>query len=132
MTIQWRYEQFGAVGVMAVTGYLGAEALPRFNGATGWILTRATTVILDLSGLHGWSDAGREAVSAAVGQFADQGRTLELAGAPMIDGDADHRQDLGGCIGAPVVHADLAMALEAHGISRQRSTVMQQRRGVLL
>lgn len=108
---------------MTVTGYLGAEALPRFKGATGWISTRATTLILDLSGLQGWSDAGRAAVVAAIGQLADQGRILELAGAPTSDDEAVQGQDLSEYTHAPIAHTDLAAALEAHGMSERRGAV---------
>ncbi|WP_327371725.1 STAS domain-containing protein [Streptomyces sp. NBC_01217] len=110
MTIEWRYSAHQHLGIFSLSGYLGAEAVPRFHGAVGWVLARGTgPVVLDLAELRGWSVGGQLAVSQAARRLADAGRQLELASIPA-DGslvpDAAH---------PPVpVHCDLAAALAAH------------------
>ncbi|WP_427896678.1 hypothetical protein ACQHIV_38010 [Kribbella sp. GL6] len=106
MTIQWQYQQVGAVAVVTITGHLGKAALHRFNGAMGWVLTRADTVILDITDLHGWSPEGREAILTESERLAAYGQSLELAG-PSPDGDLP---------GIPH-HQDLAAALRENGVT---------------
>ena len=110
MTIEWRYTTHQDLGVLSLAGFLGADAVARFTGAVGWALARGTgPVILDLTGLRGWSAGGQLAVAQAARQLADEGRRLELAAIPA-DGslvpDGSH---------PPIpVHGDLASALAAH------------------
>ena len=110
MTIQWHFQDGPSVGVLAVSGYLGAESVPRFAGAVGWALARGTgTLIVDLKALHGWSPQGQAAVRDAVQRLAVQQRTLELAALPQGEGSAliSELRDL-------PVHPDLETALAAH------------------
>ncbi|MFB7940669.1 anti-sigma factor antagonist [Streptomyces sp. NPDC056049] len=111
MTIEWRYTIHPGLGVLSLAGFLGQEAVGRFQGAVGWAVARGTgPVVLDLTGLRGWSDGGRLAVSEAASRLAAEGRGLELAAVP--EGGAD-----GGFEDGPAVitvHGDLAAALAAH------------------
>ncbi|TDT97410.1 hypothetical protein EDD99_5540 [Streptomyces sp. 846.5] len=111
MTIQWHYENRPGAGVLSLTGYLGDEATARFAGAVGWAIARGEgAVILDLTGLQGWSPWGRDSVVAAAWRLAERGRPLELAGLP-----AD-REPFTPRAGDPVIrqHPDLEAALAAH------------------
>ncbi|MCZ4121081.1 STAS domain-containing protein [Streptomyces sp. H39-S7] len=111
MTIQWHYENRPGVGLLSLSGFLGEQACPRFAGAVGWALTRGQgTLIVDLTGLQGWSEGGQETLAAAAGRLAEQGRSLELAGVPVDNaaftpraGDPDIR-----------CHRNLEAALAAH------------------
>ncbi|MFE6224797.1 MULTISPECIES: hypothetical protein [unclassified Streptomyces] len=108
MTIEWRYTIHPGLGVLSLAGFLGQEAVGRFQGAVGWALARGTgPVVLDLTGLRGWSDGGRLAVSEAASRLAAEGRGLELAAVPAGGGFGD------GPV-AIAVHGDLATALAAH------------------
>ncbi|MEY9839756.1 anti-sigma factor antagonist [Streptacidiphilus sp. EB103A] len=110
MTIQWHFQDGPSVGVLAVSGYLGAESVPRFAGAVGWALARGTgPLIVDLKALLGWSPQGQAAVAAAVLRLAVQQRTLELAALPTGEGSALIPE----LQGLPV-HPDLESALAAH------------------
>ncbi|MEF9883801.1 anti-sigma factor antagonist [Streptomyces sp. P9-A4] len=110
MTIEWRYTTHPHLAVLSLAGFLGADAVARFDGAVGWVLARgAGPVILDLTSLRGWSVGGQLAVAEAARRLAADGRPLELAAIPA-DGSlvpaGDHR---------PVpVHCDLPTALAAH------------------
>ncbi|WP_024755180.1 STAS domain-containing protein [Streptomyces exfoliatus] len=118
MTIEWRYTTRQDLGVLSLAGYLGAEATDRFTGAIGWALARGTgPVILDLTGLLGWSPGGQIAVAQAARRLAESGRPLELAAIPA---DGSLVPDAT-CPPVPV-HCDLAAALAAHGA---RGTVKQ-------
>ncbi|MFE9258857.1 anti-sigma factor antagonist [Streptomyces sp. NPDC006879] len=110
MTIEWHYTDHGHLGVLALTGYLGGEATARFTGAVGWTLARGSgPVILDLTGLLGWSPGGQLTVSDAAVRLCGAGRSLELAAIPA-DGS------LVPTARAPYipVHPDLPTALAAH------------------
>ncbi len=97
MTIDWRYTVEEKLGVLSVAGYLGPEAVRRFTGAVGWALARGTgPVIVDLTGLRGWSAEGQLALAEAARRLAGAGRRLELAAVP----------------------ADGSLALAAHGAGR--------------
>ncbi|GAA2932492.1 STAS domain-containing protein [Streptomyces argenteolus] len=115
MTIEWSYTTRPGLGVLSLAGYLGPEAVGRFTGAIGWALARGTgPVILDLTGLRGWSAGGQTAVAQAARRLADEGRRLELAAIPP-DGslvpDAAH---------PPIpVHCDLTAALAAHQVTAE-------------
>ncbi|MEK8174339.1 STAS domain-containing protein [Streptomyces sp. M19] len=83
MTIEWQYTDHGHLGVLTLTGYLGDRAVDRFVGAVGWTLARGTgPVIVDLSGLTGWSPGGQRVVTDAARRLTAAGRSLELAAIP--------------------------------------------------
>ncbi|MFF7680088.1 anti-sigma factor antagonist [Actinacidiphila glaucinigra] len=110
MTIEWRYTTHARLGVLSLAGHLGPEALARFTGAIGWVRNRGSgPVILDLTGLRGWSVGGQLAVAQAARQLAQEGRPLELAAIPA---DGSLVPDEGGP--ALPVHCDLPTALAAH------------------
>jgi len=110
MTIEWRYTVEQELGVLSVSGYLGPDAVRRFEGAVGWALGRGTgPVVVDLTGLRAWSAEGQLAITEAARRLAAAGRSLELAAIPA-DGSLVPDKD---CPPIPV-HADLAEALAAH------------------
>ncbi|AWZ09976.1 MULTISPECIES: anti-sigma factor antagonist [unclassified Streptomyces] len=110
MTIEWRYTTHPGLGVLSLAGHLGSDAIARFTGAIGWVLARGTgPVVLDLSGLLGWSVGGQLAVAQAARRLAEEGRPLELASIPA---DGSLVPD-GSCPPIPV-HCDLPSALAAH------------------
>ncbi|WP_405653760.1 anti-sigma factor antagonist [Streptomyces sp. NBC_00019] len=110
MTIEWRYTVEQDLGILSVSGYLGPDAVHRFTGAVGWVVGRGSgPVIVDLTGLRGWSAEGQVAITEAARRLADAGRGLELAAIPA-DGSLVPGGD---CTPIPV-HADLAGALAAH------------------
>jgi hypothetical protein len=111
MTIDWRYTIDRDLGILAVAGYLGPDAVHRFSGAVGWVLARGTgPVIVDLSELRGWSNEGQQAITQAAVRLSAVGRGLELAAIPA-DGSLVPVGD-----GPEIpVHADLAAALAVHG-----------------
>ncbi|MEU5438701.1 anti-sigma factor antagonist [Streptomyces sp. NPDC020719] len=110
MTIEWRYTVEQDLGVLAIAGFLGGDAVPRFTGAVGWALARGTgPVIVDCAELHGWSTEGQLAIERAARELAACGRLLHLAAIPA-DGSlvptGDH---------PPIeVHCDLPAARAAH------------------
>jgi hypothetical protein len=110
MTIEWRYTVEHDLGVLSVSGFLGPEAVRRFSGAVGWVVGRGTgPVVVDLTGLRGWSAEGQSAITEAARRLAEAGRDLELAAIPA-DGSLVPDGDY-----PPIpVHADLAAALAAH------------------
>ncbi|MFF0041533.1 anti-sigma factor antagonist [Streptomyces mirabilis] len=110
MTIEWRYTVEQDLGILSVSGYLGPDAVHRFTGAVGWALARGTgPVIVDLTGLRGWSAEGQLAITEAARRLAAAGRSLELAAIP-----ADGSLVPGGDCPLIPVHAELAGALAAH------------------
>ncbi|MFF7813078.1 anti-sigma factor antagonist [Streptomyces sp. NPDC007945] len=114
MTIEWRYTIHPGLGVLSLAGFLGQEAVGRFQGAVGWALARGTgPVVLDLTALRGWSDGGRLAVSEAALRLAAEGRGLELAAVPR-SGASGTDGDFGDGEVVVTVHGDLAAALSAH------------------
>ncbi|MEU1778048.1 MULTISPECIES: STAS domain-containing protein [Streptomyces] len=110
MTIEWHYTDHGRLGIMSVSGYLGAHAVPRFGGAIGWAFARGTgPLILDLTALKGWSVEGQRAIADAAARLASHGRALELAAIPADGSVVPHAAQ------QPVpVHPDLDTALAAH------------------
>ncbi|MFJ8111380.1 anti-sigma factor antagonist [Streptomyces sp. NPDC096132] len=115
MTIDWRYTVQDRLCVLSVAGHLGPDAVHRFSGAIGWVLARGTgPVVVDLTGLRGWSAEGQLAITDAAHRLAGAGRSLQLAAIPA-DGSL---VPAGDCPPIPV-HADLASALAAHGSARK-------------
>ncbi|MFI1358332.1 STAS domain-containing protein [Streptomyces sp. NPDC020898] len=110
MTIEWRYTVEQDLGILSVSGYLGPDAVRRFEGAVGWAVGRGSgPVVVDLTGLRGWSAEGQLAIIEAARRLAEAGRSLELAAIPA---DGSLVPD-GDCPPIPV-HAGLAGALAAH------------------
>ncbi|MCM2425147.1 anti-sigma factor antagonist [Streptomyces sp. RKAG337] len=122
MTIQWHYTTLDGLGLLSVSGFLGADSVSRFGGAVGWVQARgAGPVILDLALLQGWSAAGQEAVTEAARRLAAVGRPLELAAIPA-DGlvvPADSHPPV-------TIHCDLAAALTAHQVSAEDPSGQQE------
>ncbi|GHA90059.1 anti-sigma factor antagonist [Streptomyces termitum] len=115
MTIEWRYTIHPGLGVLSLAGFLGQEAVGRFHGAVGWALARGTgPVVLDLTGLRGWSAGGRTAVSEAALRLAAEGRGLELAAVPPSGPQFADGILVGEGRLVIAVHGDLAAALAAH------------------
>ncbi|GAA3376816.1 hypothetical protein GCM10020367_50000 [Streptomyces sannanensis] len=113
MTIEWRYTTHPGLGVLSLAGHLGAEAIARFDGAIGWVQARGSgPVVLDLTGLRGWSVGGQVAVAQAARRLAEEGRPLELAAIPA---DGSLVPDAKGP--AIRVHCDLPTALAAHQVT---------------
>ncbi|MFJ6895594.1 anti-sigma factor antagonist [Streptomyces hokutonensis] len=110
MTIEWRYTAEQDLGILSVSGYLGPDAVRRFAGAVGWVVGRGSgPVIVDLTGLRGWSAEGQLAITEAARRLAAAGRSLELAAIPA-DGSLVPHGDY-----PPIpVHPDRAGALTAH------------------
>ncbi|MBO1417478.1 STAS domain-containing protein [Streptomyces sp. FH025] len=75
MSIQWELEDVDGVGVLRVSGFLGEQAVHRFEGAVDWVRARcAGPVVLDLTALRGWNGAGEAAlVNAAALVGSDRG-----------------------------------------------------------
>jgi len=110
MTIDWRYTIDQDLSILAVSGYLGPDAVHRFSGAVGWVLARGTgPVIVDLSELRGWSTEGQQAITQAAVRLSAAGRGLELAAIPA-DGSL---VPVGEGPDIPV-HPDLAAARAVH------------------
>jgi hypothetical protein len=102
MTIQWHLTTGPHVDVLRISGYLGDDAVTRFNGAVGWALARGEqTLLLDCTHLKGWSTEGRLAVSSAARNLARQHRCLELVAPPALVDEIP-------------AHSDLAKALDHH------------------
>ncbi|PWI13129.1 hypothetical protein DI272_02505 [Streptomyces sp. Act143] len=117
MTIDWRYTIEQDLGILAVAGYLGPDAVRRFSGAVGWVLARGTgPVVVDLGALRSWSAEGQLAIAEAAVRLAAAGRSLELAAIPA-DGSLVPAGD-----GPDIpVHADLGAALAAHSTRLERA-----------
>jgi hypothetical protein len=92
MTIQWHLTTSPHVDVLQISGFLGNDAVTRFNGAVGWAFARGKgTLLLDYTRLKGWSVQGRDAVTTAAQSLARQQRTLELVAPPTpVDGFPSH------------------------------------------
>ncbi|MFC7259346.1 anti-sigma factor antagonist [Streptomyces lutosisoli] len=113
MTIEWQYTSGEDFGLLSLAGYLGSEGAHRFSGAIGWVLARGTgPVVVDMTGLRGWSIEGQLAVTEAARRLMAHDRTLELAAIP-----ADGSLVPDGECPLITVHCDLAAALAAHGAS---------------
>lgn len=110
VTIEWHYTAHDNLGVLSVTGCLGAQAADRFVGAIDCTAHRGTgPVIVDLTELKGWSVAGQGAIVQVALHLTAHDRSLELAAIPA-DGSLvpDATQ-----LSIPV-HANLDAALTAH------------------
>jgi hypothetical protein len=107
VALMWSYEARDKVGVVHLAGYLGADAVGRFEGAVGWVIARRPeVVVLDATGLLGFSVEGRAAIGSAAARLIDAGVPVHACVAPEL---AVH--DL--AWGAVRLHPDLATALAA-------------------
>jgi hypothetical protein len=99
------YEARGEVSVVHLAGYLGADAVGRFEGAIGWVIARRRgVVLLDATGLLGFSVEGRAAIGGAAARLVDAGMAVHACVAPAL---AVH--DV--AWGAMSLHPDLHTAL---------------------
>ncbi|MCX5604849.1 STAS domain-containing protein [Streptomyces phaeochromogenes] len=101
--MQWEYTERHGVSVMHLSGYLGRQDAHRFEGALDWVRSHAAgAIVLDMSGLLGWSEEGEAAASKAVhAPIAVCG--LRGREAPLLTGCA-------ACVG---IYPDLDTALAA-------------------
>jgi hypothetical protein len=122
MTIEWQYTAGEDFGLLSLAGFLGPEGAHRFTGAIDWVMARGTgPVVVDMTGLRGWSLEGQLAVTEAARRLTEHGRGLELAAIPadgslVPDGDCP----------SIAVHSDLATALAAHGARDQADERRQE------
>ncbi|MEY9844157.1 anti-sigma factor antagonist [Streptacidiphilus sp. MAP5-3] len=95
MTIQWHLSTGQHVDVLQISGFLGDDAVTRFNGAIGWALARGErTLLVDCTRLQGWSTEGAAAVSAAARSLDGERRALELVAPPVAVDDIPAYADL--------------------------------------
>ncbi len=85
--MRWDSTEHDGVGVLHLFGFLGRQDTHRFEGAVGWVRSRSNgMLVLDLSGLLGWSEEGEAAVlRAAQSPLAVCG--LRDRPAPLLTGD---------------------------------------------
>ncbi|MFF7663640.1 hypothetical protein [Streptomyces canus] len=85
--MRWDSTEHDGVGVLHLFGYLGRQDTHRFEGAVGWVRSRSNgMLVLDMSGLLGWSEEGEAAVlRAAQSPLAVCG--LRERPAPLLTGD---------------------------------------------
>lgn len=102
--MRWDSTEHDGVGVLHLFGYLGCQDTHRFVGAVEWVRSRSNgTLVLDMSGLLGWSQEGEAAVlRAAQSPLAVCG--LLDRPAPLLIGDTTGRIR---------IHPDLHSALAA-------------------
>ncbi|MFE5584933.1 STAS domain-containing protein [Kitasatospora sp. NPDC056531] len=113
--MQWELEEMDGVGVLRLTGYLGERVVHRFHGAFDWARARCTgPLVIDLSGLLGWSQEGEAAIVDAAGRLGTDRSPLMLCGlrdraAPLFA--------TGAALGLMRVCSDLQTALAALGVT---------------
>lgn len=68
MSMYWDSAECDGVGVLQLFGFLGRQDAHRFEGAVDWVRSRCKgPLVLDMSGLLGWSTEGEAAVVRAAG-----------------------------------------------------------------
>lgn len=87
MSVRWDFTEHDGVGVLHLFGFLGRQDTHRFEGAVDWVRSRSNgTLVLDMSGLVGWSEEGEAAVvRAARSPLAVCGLLDRFA--PLVSGD---------------------------------------------
>ncbi|MFE6871528.1 hypothetical protein ACFVFS_33880 [Kitasatospora sp. NPDC057692] len=81
MSMQWELERTGDIGVMRLSGFLGAGVVHRFTGAVDWTGTRCPgAVVVDLAALRGWSGDGEAAIVNAAGRLGPDRGPLAVCG----------------------------------------------------
>ena len=105
MSLTWSYEVSGQVLVVYLAGHFGADSIDRFDGALRWMLAQEpVAVVIDASGLRGWSIEGRGAV-------ADAARLIQELGARVWLCGADELSPAAASPDTASVYADVATAL---------------------
>ncbi|MFE7045692.1 hypothetical protein ACFU9X_41720 [Streptomyces atratus] len=116
MSFNWHYEDRHGVGVIRLDGYLGADGTARFAGGVGWVLAQYEgPIVLDASGLLGWSPEGEAAVLDLARRVSGRSHPLALCGTGSLPAGtltANHLIPL-------TVHADLDAALNALNPARE-------------
>ena len=111
MSISWSVEEQHGVAVMSVAGFLGDNAIDRFTDGFIWVMARSTAaVVLDLTGLLGWSAEGEMAVIQAATRLQNSERPLSLCGLDRLDVTNSWAEQLD----TTTVYPDLDSALKAH------------------
>ncbi|WP_405959644.1 STAS domain-containing protein [Streptomyces sp. NBC_00024] len=102
--MRWDSTEHDGVGVLHLFGFLGRQDTHRFEGAVDWVRSRSDgELVLDLSGLLGWSEEGEAAmVRAAQSPLAVCG--LRDRPASLLSGDTT---------GLVRIYPDLRSALAA-------------------
>ncbi|WP_328687965.1 hypothetical protein OHA74_53905 [Streptomyces phaeochromogenes] len=64
--MRWDSTEHDGVGVLHLFGFLSGQDTHRFDGAVDWVRSRSNgMLVLDMSGLLGWSEEGEAAVLRA-------------------------------------------------------------------
>ncbi|MEV6211835.1 STAS domain-containing protein [Kitasatospora sp. NPDC051914] len=72
--MQWELVTVDGAGVLRLSGFLGARATHRFQGAFDWAVARCPgPIVVDVSALTGWGAEGEAAIVAAAGRLHDRG-----------------------------------------------------------
>ncbi|MGK4580221.1 STAS domain-containing protein [Kitasatospora sp. HPMI-4] len=70
MSIQWELDDADGIAVLRLTGFLGEQAVHRFQGAFDWAVARCPgAVVIDLSALVGFDAVGEGAIVDAAGRL---------------------------------------------------------------
>ncbi|MFD9125387.1 STAS domain-containing protein [Kitasatospora sp. NPDC059571] len=79
--MQWHFEEHEGTGVLHLSGFLGERVVHRFQGAFAWARARSeVALVLDLSGLLGWSPEGMAAIIDAARQLGPHHAPLTVCG----------------------------------------------------
>jgi len=71
------------VAVLSVSGFIPDQDANRLVGAVGWVCARSSgPLVLDLTGLRGWSPMGEAALGAAARGWSGDGRDIVVCLAP--------------------------------------------------
>lgn len=111
MSLSWSFEVTGEALVVNLAGYLGEDSVDRFDGFLGWVLAQKPGVlVVDTSGLSGWSTEGHGAVADAVRLIRERGTRVCLCAPPDVLSESAGLPDAAGVTG---VYPDVASALAA-------------------
>ncbi|WP_031085687.1 hypothetical protein [Streptomyces sp. NRRL S-1831] len=89
--MRWESTEHDGVGVLHVFGYLGRQDTHRFDGVVDWVRSRSDgRLVLDMSGLLGWSEEGEAAVLRAARSPLGVCGLLDRP-APLLTGDTTGR-----------------------------------------
>ncbi|WP_329280984.1 hypothetical protein [Streptomyces sp. NBC_01451] len=85
--MRWDSTEHDGVGVLHLFGFLGSQDTHRFDGAVDWVRSRSNGIlVLDMSGLLGWSTEGEAAVLRAAQSGLAVCGLLDRP-APLLSGD---------------------------------------------
>jgi anti-anti-sigma regulatory factor len=114
--VQWHFEEHEGIGVLHLSGFLGERVVHRFRGAFAWARARsAVGLVLDLSGLLGWSPGGRAALLDAAHQVDPRHSPLAVSG---LRPHLARQIPVGSSLAALRLHPDLQSARTAVGDRR--------------